>query len=1160
MNNIEIKSTTKHLNRWQINKSKDGLYETSEKVAELIFETTKDLLPIDSFICDPQAGSGRLLSKFKHKQGNKYNVLGIEYNENKHKELVRKIGKKGARCGNCLDYFSNDIVERNVTLFVANPPYGLNWEYDQDRSFFTLGNGATIKSEYATLEIINEYLLDYPSSMAVVILPKSAMNNGRFMNYIHKKFNLLLNVKLINGFQDEHKIDVETHILYLYRFGHYDYNYTYAFRKYSQKINLPTREYTIDAQDKDTKFKDIISDIKELLPFYNSNNSIDMTLGTSTREIDLNTIPDLSQVGEYKVDYSSINYDFKKGLQGNKEIISLLKFYGDVGLEHYNSVLGRNSSLEECYFSNPALIRNGFAKTLDFVKNAEIGLSYNDKDIKKFKKLRGKWKVDSTPLYSPKSQELLAYYLNKDYDALRDYVSDGKILIKAGESCLVKPTWKRDVHNIETKEVHEETQTIHQKRDVENGYLQLIVKTKEGSLEFNENKPEEIKEFIETFGLPDVKSIAELYPERVKHWANNIAIHAPDLFEFQAEDLARLLVKRNVFIGYEMGGGKTKCSLEYATLRQYNRALIICQGSLVENWMNEAKKFGFKMTIIRSHNDINELKKRIKAKDFDKLKTEFFVIGQEFLSLDGGKIYNEWTCVKHDKKGQVVHSETCIKAKCSKGHSYEIMNKICPKCGATYDEGWTGKYCNSCNYTAYTYGTNKKGDKGYNQYPAYKRIKKLFSCVITDESQNFANRSLRGEASRAINSKSKVMLTGTIMKNYITDVFLNFGWLLGYGNPVFYYNRKDIKKFIEEFGSYEMITEEYIGEMKNASRRNRKQGKKKLLPEVSNLNRFWRMISPFTVRRKSLDIKELKDIKRTREIIYLPMCEEHRHQYDSYYNWAKEIIDYETSKDSSEINMGVISKCLWTLRFSATFPRYTKLSETSELLGNSMPNIKFSSLEWNKLTKLLEIVKDRIEKKEKILIFSGLREMQVYMYEYLLAKGIKTKYVGSSVKTSKRFDEITDFEKNYDVLVTGSNVLNRGYSILGANNVIFTDLQYTPEVTDQAEFRVIRPGQQKDVNIYYLLSEETIDEDMERINYLKRQAINQAIDKEARFKSTEEIIKQADSRNPEAMIALKIKSSKMKDNLFPNKKERQATIISVKEIKKTEECVQLTLF
>ena len=118
-----------------------------------------------------------------------------------------------------------------------------------------------------------------------------------------------------------------------------------------------------------------------------------------------------------------------------------------------------------------------------------------------------------------------------------------------------------------------------------------------------------------------------------------------------------------------------------------------------------------------------------------------------------------------------------------------------------------------------------------------------------------------GQASQlgAITRVGEVMnliLTGTLMKGYVHDVFWNVAWLLGFDTPLFpYAYRAGAKRFLSEFGTYEFVTRQFEESLH--------EGRAKLLPEVSNLNRFWRLMASFAVRRRKDEVFELPAKQRT---------------------------------------------------------------------------------------------------------------------------------------------------------------------------------------------------------------------------------------------------------------------------------------------------------
>ncbi len=622
--------------------------------------------------------------------------------------------------------------------------------------------------------------------------------------------------------------------------------------------------------------------------------------------------------------------------------------------------------------------------------------------------------------------------------------------------------------------------------EIDRGFLSFEIETEQGSREFREPEPLEIALLLEAFELPEVRDIAEERPGLVKQWKKKLLRQYPFLhgeFEYQADDLSRVLAKtKSAYFGYDMGGGKSSVSMVFNHIRNVKRVLVVCQSSLVENWINEAEKFGFTARRMTTHHSIDQFQKMLKT-ETEPEGTTFYITSYEFLSLDTGRKYDPWTCIKYDKDGNEKHlvegnrGRTC--QQCST--EYSFTQRQCPKCKAK--EEWTGENCLKCGYSAYTYSSNS-----IKQYPAYKRIKKLFRSVIIDESQQAKSKtSFRGQAVRAIHAKSRLELTGTLMKGYITDTFFNLGYITRHNNPLFPYrfDRRGSKLFAEEFSTFEFKDIQFEDTLH--------KGRKKELPEVSNLNRFWKILGTCTIRRLKDEMVELPP--KTRRVMALTLDPAHVAEYGFIVEEAKKKIDNEMRKPEEQINMGVISKALWSMRFGATIPRISPDHNV-------------------KIQKALEIVQHARAKGEKVLVYSALREMQSTLHEQFVQHGINHIFIPSTMQTRDRFKNIKKFQEDPEItaIVAGLNVLNRGFTITAANHVVFTDIEYSPESTDQAEDRAHRTGQKKPVIVYYLLigwedSKTNIDLKMYNLISQKKKAISNAIDGKVRFGRTAKVLR-----------------------------------------------------
>ncbi|MEO6325920.1 MAG: DEAD/DEAH box helicase, partial [Thermoanaerobaculia bacterium] len=451
----------------------------------------------------------------------------------------------------------------------------------------------------------------------------------------------------------------------------------------------------------------------------------------------------------------------------------------------------------------------------------------------------------------------------------------------------------------------------------------------------------------------------------------------------------------------------------------------------------------------------------------------------------GPRVYDAWPCRSFAKDGSVQHEVLeNIKASCTVcKRAYADVITECPVC----DEGsaWTGGHCGACGYQAWT------ASRDSHQWPAYKRLTKLFGAVLVDEAQVAKSKNtLRGRAVRAFRTKGRLILTGTLMKGYPIDVFWNVSWLLGFDTPLFPFPyRGGAKRFLDEFGTYEFVTRQFEETLH--------EGRAKLLPEVSNLNRFWRLLGAFTVRRKKDDVFSLPE--KRRQIYLLTPDHDHKKLYDEYQSWAQREIQQAMRQNDGNPNMGVISNALWKLRYAATCPVAVDYLDRGVLVANT----------WNKIEKIKELVKVAADRGEKVIVFSGLRVMVAAIITHLRRAGLKILPITADVPTSKRFGLIQRFSADPDTvaIVASLNCLNRGFTITAANHVILVDLEYSPEATEQAEDRVHRPGQTKVVEISYLLSKDTIDQVMHEILLQKSEAIRHAIDGRARFTDVAELLK-----------------------------------------------------
>lgn len=1039
---------TLNFRRWS--ESKHAQYFTPLELAKTIAKCISLFVPLEGLnVLDPTCGTGRLLKPFQDAGSN---VIGIELDKDTAFHTQKILGSKCVRVGDICEYRSH--LKNQFDVVVTNPPYGITW---RTREYFqTSRYDESIESQSATMEICSEALRYYGYLIAVI--PTSTFTNEKdkqLKEFLYSNFVVMAKITLENLFLEEYGITPKVDLIFAQK----------GYVGHGEKQSPLTASWDYRDSNTHEQIERLIAEAKERQ--------------ISDAELDKNPKPpDVPNLSLLKI----IRFDptlrlTENGVVGDHGSVMFAQFLDK--FDAYNPVLGKETGAWEAYCSKPALLKRGVEAAEFFLRSAGFDLSVPNETRLRLERAKQKYARLAIPIYRPEPHQLLAYFDEKPYIAKAAVTdSEGLPLFQKEKEYMFRPTW---VRNRET--VKREVKTVNDKKvtfihDVDRGYLAFSIQTESGLRTFKEVERTEIDLLTQAFDLPKIKDVADYFPELVEANREKITKQFPFLFEYQKEDLARLMLKDRIYLGYEMGGGKTVTGACWAALKGYRRILVISQPAAANNWERELKKFGFAVHKLLNHRAVNEL--LVSSKQ---ATPTFYVTSYQFLSLDTQRVYDPWTCVKHDKDGRQYHlKENNTGRTCSDcGCDFESVQRTCPKCED--HESWTGGHCHHCGYQAWTY-TNET-----TQYPAYKRLKKgVFDCILIDEAQEAKSKnSFRGRAIRAIKTKGVALLTGTLMKGYISDVFWNIGKLVGFGNLLFPYPyRGGAKMFLDEFGTYEYVSQQFADTLH--------EGRARLLPEVSNLNRFWRILASFTVRRLKDTMVELPPKQRHYEMIR--MTGSQSTIYRELEKWAQEEIQ-KALRDQDEPNMGKISNALWKLRFAATVP-----TDADKLGDYAIENDS-----WAKLERIVELVREIKARREQVVIFASLRSMVQAISERLKRNGLKHVKITATSDVQKRLALIDEFQSDGAVaLVAGTNCANRAFTITSANNVIIANLEFSPEPTVQAEDRVHRTGQTKPVNVYYLLSENTIDQDMWELITKKGEAIQHAIDMKARDVSVAELL------------------------------------------------------
>lgn len=326
---------------------------------------------------------------------------------------------------------------------------------------------------------------------------------------------------------------------------------------------------------------------------------------------------------------------------------------------------------------------------------------------------------------------------------------------------------------------------------------------------------------------------------------------------------------------------------------------------------------------------------------------------------------------------------------------------------------------------------------------------KDFQYCFLDEAQHIKNpHTLSAKSVKKIRAKSYFALTGTPIENTLTELWSIFDYLM----PGYLHSHQT---FVQNF-------EAPIVKNKDAS----------------SLKKLSLHIKPFILRRmKKMVLKELPEKIETK--LTNTMTEEQTKVYAAWLLQARQQIEQELKMHGFEKSQIKILALLTRLRQICCHPALF----IDNYQGNS-----------GKLELLLEVLEDAINSGRRILIFSQFTTMLGLIKTELEAKGLSYFYLDGSTKAEDRIQKVKAFNKGEkELFLISLKAGGTGLNLTGADMVIHYDPWWNPAVEDQATDRAYRLGQHNSVQVYKLITKNTIEEQIYNIQQKKKELIDTLI-------------------------------------------------------------------
>jgi SNF2 family DNA or RNA helicase len=324
-------------------------------------------------------------------------------------------------------------------------------------------------------------------------------------------------------------------------------------------------------------------------------------------------------------------------------------------------------------------------------------------------------------------------------------------------------------------------------------------------------------------------------------------------------------------------------------------------------------------------------------------------------------------------------------------------------------------------------------------------LKHTFHYLILDEAQAIKNAASRTtQIIYTLKAKHRLCLTGTPLENHLGELWSMYHFLM----PGF-------------LGAHDKFTRLFRTPIEKQADTDRQQQLRK-------------RVQPFMLRRtKELVAHELPPKS---EIIRSTTLEgKQRDLYETVRLAMDKKVQEEISRKGFARSHIMILDALLKLRQVCCDPRLVKLDKAQKVKESA------------KLELLMTLLPEMLEEGRKVLLFSQFTSMLALIEEELVkADIIYSKLTG---QTKNRDEAIAKFQEgDAQVFLISLKAGGTGLNLTAADTVIHYDPWWNPAVEQQATDRAHRIGQDKPVFVYKLITEDTVEEKILKLQE-KKQAL-----------------------------------------------------------------------
>lgn len=238
---------------------------------------------------------------------------------------------------------------------------------------------------------------------------------------------------------------------------------------------------------------------------------------------------------------------------------------------------------------------------------------------------------------------------------------------------------------------------------------------------------------------------------------------------------------------------------------------------------------------------------------------------------------------------------------------------------------------------------------------------------------------------------------------------------------------------------------------------------------ATNLEELRKSINPIFLRRKKEDVLDLPERLITIEEAPLnpEAKKEYAHAWDSYLDFLRENPPSEQQMDNILMARHLV-----------------EIQKLKQICSQA------------KAEQMARDIENAVDAEEKVIVFSQYTDTINILAAEMMGKGISYETLTGQDDMDTRQAAIDKFQKDPETKVFIANIKagGVGISLTAASIVMFADMDWSPEIHNQAIDRAHRIGQKKMVNAYFYVCPDTIEDDIIQILNDKKGVLDKVVE------------------------------------------------------------------